>query len=341
MLTYNAEYKTVLSADASSYWLGAVLLQKQPNNQWRPVAYHSRALNETEQRYAQIENEALATTWACERFSDYLIGKSFKIQTDHKPLVPLLGSKDIDSLPPCIQRFRMRLMAFSYTIEHVPGKNMSTADTLSREPLKEPDQQLQDDVYLFVNQVLETIPVSETRRDEIRSHQEEDNICCEVIKFCKKGWPDKPNLKGPVKLYQPFAADLTVIDGPLMKGSQVVVPAALRMEMLERFCMGHQGITKCRARACQTVWWPGMSGQIEEFVHNCAQCSKLRQNPPEPMVASNLPMYPWQKVATDLFQLNNQDYLLVVDYYSRYIEVEKLNSTTSCTSHHQSPEVHI
>ena len=64
-------------------------------------------------------------------------------------------------------------------------------------------------------------------------------------------------------------------------------------------------------------------------MHNCAQCSKLRQNPPEPMVASNLPMYPWQKVATDLFQLKNQDYLLVVDYYSRYIEVAKLNSTTS------------
>ena len=220
------------------------------------MAYHSRALNETEQRYAQIEKEALATTWAWERFRDYLIGKSFKIQTDHKPLVPLLGSKDIDSLPPCIQRFRMRLMAFSYTIEHVPGKNMSTADTLSRATLEESnqaDQQLQDDVYLFVNQVLETIPVSETRRDEIRSHQEEDDICCELIKFCKKGWPDKPNLNGPVKLYQPFATDLTVIDG-LMKGSQVVVPAALRMEMLERIRMGHQGITKCRARDSLVAW---------------------------------------------------------------------------------------
>ena len=97
---YEANRETIVSADASSFGLGAILLQKQSDMNWRPVAYHSRALTEVEQRYAQIEKEALAVTWACERFRDYLLGKQFQIQTDHKPLVPLLGSKDIDSLPP-------------------------------------------------------------------------------------------------------------------------------------------------------------------------------------------------------------------------------------------------
>eukprot|EP00731_Ephydatia_muelleri_P002671 Em0001g2671a len=88
---YNPESKTKLSADASSYGLGAVLLQEH-DHEWKPVVYASRSLTETESRYAQIEKEALSITWGCEKFSDYILGKNILIETDHKPLVPLLSS---------------------------------------------------------------------------------------------------------------------------------------------------------------------------------------------------------------------------------------------------------
>ena len=71
-----------VSADASSYRLGAILKQKQANGEIR--AYTSRSMTPTEQRYAQIEKEALALTWACERFANYLIGLHFHIEIDHK-----------------------------------------------------------------------------------------------------------------------------------------------------------------------------------------------------------------------------------------------------------------
>ncbi|KAJ7988619.1 hypothetical protein DPEC_G00311090 [Dallia pectoralis] len=64
----------------------------------------------TEQRYAQVE-EALAATWACERFGCFILGRPFELETDHKPLVSLLGGKALDDLPPRIQRFKMRLMS--------------------------------------------------------------------------------------------------------------------------------------------------------------------------------------------------------------------------------------
>ena len=117
---YNPQAETKISADASSHGLGAVLLQLEES--WRPVAYASRALINTESRYAQIEKEALAITWGCERFSSYILGKHITLETDHKPLVPLLSYKLLDNLPPRVLRFRLRLMKFDYNIHHVPGK---------------------------------------------------------------------------------------------------------------------------------------------------------------------------------------------------------------------------
>ena len=96
---YDPSFEIIVSADASSYGLGAVLLQRQPEGELKPVAYISRSMTPTEQRYAQIEKEVLALTWACERFSDYLIGLDFHIQTDHKPLVPLFSLKALEQLP--------------------------------------------------------------------------------------------------------------------------------------------------------------------------------------------------------------------------------------------------
>ena len=104
------------------------MVQKHLEGTWKPVAFISRALSSNEQKYAQIEKEALATTWACERLADYLIGKTFHIKTGHKPLVPLLGTKNLDEMSPRIQRLLMRLLRFDFAISHVPGKELTTAD---------------------------------------------------------------------------------------------------------------------------------------------------------------------------------------------------------------------
>ena len=96
---YNPSNPTTVSVDASSFGLGAVLQQQQPNGNLCLIAFISIPLTDTEKRYSQIEKEALAVTWACERFQDYLIGLTFQIETDHKPLVPLLSAKNLDELP--------------------------------------------------------------------------------------------------------------------------------------------------------------------------------------------------------------------------------------------------
>lgn len=86
----------------------------------------------TKQRYAQIEKEALALTLACKRLNKYLMGSNFKLEMDHKPLVPLTFTKNFEDLPLTVQRFCLRMMRFDYKIQNLPGKELNTADLLPR-----------------------------------------------------------------------------------------------------------------------------------------------------------------------------------------------------------------
>ena len=114
-----------------------------------------------------------------------------------------------------------------------------------------------------------------------------------------------------------------------MCGSRVVIPPTLRQDMLERLHEGHQGITKCRLRAKQSMWWPGLSKQLEALVSNCPVCCRLHIQHAEPLMPSKFPDLPWQKVASDLFVWNGVQYLLVIDYFSRYVEIDKLSGESS------------
>ena len=83
--------------------LGVVLLQKQKEGNLKPVFYASRSMTDTERRYAQVEREALAVTWACEKFADYITGLTdLTLETVHKPLLALLKTKSLEDLPPRI-----------------------------------------------------------------------------------------------------------------------------------------------------------------------------------------------------------------------------------------------
>ena len=184
----------------------------QKNGELQPIAFISQSLTDTEKRYAQIEKEALALTWASERFQDCLIGLHYTIETDHKPLVPLLSTKNLEELPIRVQCFRLRLMRFTYTIVHVPGKNLCTADALSRSPVNPAscsDSKFQHEVDAYVNLLIHNLPATDKRLLDIQSQQDEDPVCQRLKKYCQEGWPDKSTLKGPYKPYVTVASEHT------------------------------------------------------------------------------------------------------------------------------------
>ncbi|KAJ8043151.1 hypothetical protein HOLleu_10115 [Holothuria leucospilota] len=92
--------------------------------------------------------------------------------------------------------------------------------------------------------------------------------------------------------------------------------------MLKRIHEGHQGINRCKSRARQCLFWPGLSGQIENMVARCSSCQTFRvKNQHEPMIPHGILDRPWVNIATALFLFQGKNYLLTVDYYSKYFEI--------------------
>ena len=321
---YDPQKEVKVSADACSYGLGAVLLQ-ETNQGWQPVAYACRSMSLTERRYAQIEKEALAITWVCEKFTMYILGKRFSIDTDHKPL----SSKLLDRLPPRVLRFRLCLARYDYSIQHVPGKLLYTADTLSRAPSSGVgDQNMEEIVELAMEASVAHLPASPNKLQEYQEAQNVDPLCSIAIKYCREGWP-KNRPDEALAPYWEARGSLTLQGDLLLLGNRIVVPASMQQTTLTKIHQGHQGIERCRQRARISVWWPGLSTQIEKFIKACPQCAKENTPRREPLMPTSLPDYPWQKIATDLFTLDGKNYILVSDYFSRYLEVMKLTCTTS------------
>ncbi|KAE8738295.1 hypothetical protein FOCC_FOCC016229 [Frankliniella occidentalis] len=208
-----------LSADSFGYGLGAVLEQQQKSGEWKPVHFASRVLSDVETRYAHIKKEVLAATWACEKLGAHLIGlPKFELCTDHKPLVSILGEKSVSELSTRLQRFRMRptpfryqLTPFRYVINHIPGKCMHAADTLSRMPTG--SNAGAPDVILEVRleeAAIAEIPASPAMWTSIREAQERDPTCKLLRDTILKGWPEEPH-QLPIEL-KPFHQDRGILN---------------------------------------------------------------------------------------------------------------------------------
>jgi hypothetical protein len=128
LLQYDITKPVTIQCDASQTDLGAALLQDG-----HPIAYSSRALTTTERNYAQIEKELLAIVYACEKFDQYIFGKSdVVVESDHNPLETIFR-KPIHSAPKRLQRMRLRLQSYDIRVEYKKGTMMYLADIPSVE----------------------------------------------------------------------------------------------------------------------------------------------------------------------------------------------------------------
>jgi transposase InsO family protein len=331
LCAFDLKRKHRVSADASKAAVGAVLLQQSDSGDWQPVEYASRKMTEAECRYAMIEKESLAITWACEKFDYYLVGRTFEIETDHRPLVTLLGEKDFSKLPLRVQKFKLRLMRYNYSIFHTPGHKMYLADSLSRpfgteaSPTK---RERSDSVVNYVRSNL--LSTSEIREVELLESLNDDTLSKITTGYLRNGWPPtSPEGAGELASLYHNRDKLTLCSDFIMYGVRFYIPKPLRPIYLERVHEGHQGINKCYSRAQQLFWWPSITKDITDYISKCNVCIKNSRVKHQPWTEGELPDSPWREVGADVFEFDGKLYLILVDYYSKWIECVAMNFQTT------------
>lgn len=294
---YDVNKSVTLQADASSYALGAAIMQAD-----QPVAYASRSLTKAELNYPQIEKEALAIRFACKRFHEYVYGKQLTVETDHKPLESIF-KKPIPNAPPRLQRILLDIAPYSPTVIYKKGETMYIADTLSRDI--DNDKPSTEDEF----EVLALISIADKAIVRLQQATDPDDSLQLMRYYVQVGWPDEQlRVKEQARQYWNFRDELSEYDGILLKGHKVIIPASEKLNILAQLHAGHQGIQRTIAIARNHVFWLNMAKDITEFIGRCSACeSTQRSNTKEPLISKEIPNYPFEIVATDLFTFNSYD----------------------------------
>ena len=201
-----------VQCDSSQSGLGAALIQNG-----HPIAYASRALMETESRYAQIEKEMLAIVYSVEKFNDYTFGRKTIVNSDHKPLESIL-KKPLHRAPKRLQGMMIRLQKYDLEVRYEKGSNMFLADTLSRAYLP---SSMQDEAEFETINMFKYLPISEQRLQQIQ-HETEMAESLQVLKaVIQEGWPqEKSALPVVISPYFNMRDKMSVQDGLIFKGER-------------------------------------------------------------------------------------------------------------------------
>lgn len=133
-----------------------------------------------------------------------------------------------------------------------------------------------------------------------------------------------------IREYWSYRDELSVHNGGLFKGSRVVIAKLLRPEVKSRIHSSHLGVEACLRKARDAVFWPGMNAEVSDLIKQCSICNEFEvKNQKLPMQSHELPDRPWSRVAADQFKLHGKEYVVLVEHYSDFLEVQKLEENTS------------
>ena len=351
---------TMLQTDASRLnGIGYALLQEH-DGVWRLVQCGSRFLADVETRYSTIELEMLAVVWAMNKCKYYLLGlPQFMHITDHKPLIPVLNSYTLDFIEnPRLQRLREKISRFVFKSSWRKGKELCIPDALSRAPVdtpKEEDTSLGNETSVCMrnavvcsiatlhnvsattvyNVVTTNTSTSDLILEELRRATTIDKTYKQLIEQVIKGFPQsREALPEDLLPFWKVRDQLSVDENLVLYGARILIPQALRRQVLTRLHDSHRGIEATKRRARQTVWWPSINNDIANVIRACQPCQVLlpsQQKEPY-LLNTDAPTRPFESVSADFFSVAGKSYLVYADRYSGWPAVGLCGKDTTTSN---------
>lgn len=251
-----------------------------------------------------------------------MLGIEFELETDHKPLEAIFTTTS----KPCakIERWVLRLQSFKFKVIYRKGSS-NIADPFSRLCVLNEEKSFDNDCEAYILAIQESAAIDVSEIDRHSENDEELKVIRENIRT--GNWSSNKK-----KQYERFKDELCVSDNLVLRGTKLIIPKNLRQRILELAHEGHPGESVMKRRLRERVWWCGIDDEAKKLVQHCEGCRLVSlPSKPEEMQRRKLPMGPWIDIAIDFMgPLPSGEYILVVvDYFSRYLEVEILKKITA------------
>lgn len=326
---YDPKLPIIVACDAGPKGVGAILSNIDKDGIERPCYMVSSTLSKAEENYSQLHREALAVVFAIKRFHKFLYGYRFVVYTDHKPLEVLLGDKKALSVVASVRLHRWILFLSNYQFEIVyrPAAKQKNVDALSRLPLDEPTgvEELTFSFNFF--NYSNSIPLS---LKVIANETKDDRLLPRISEFVRFGWPEKAKKDVELCPFYRLRYSLELNDGCLYYANRIVIPEKLKEDCLKLLHKEHVGMTRMKMLARSYMWWCNIDKDIEYWCRNCENCKLKNRTTKEcPNFTWPATSFPFERIHIDLFMFNNMNFLIVVDDFSKWIEVFVLQKTTA------------
>ena len=365
--TFDKDRLTCLAPDWSKEGMGFLLLQKHCqctvekapvccSEGWHLIYAGSRFCTDAERRYAPIEGEAAAIAWALEKCRMFVMGSpNIVVVTDHEPLKGLFSDRDLSKIQnPRLFRLKEKTLRYRFTIQHCPGKWHRGPDAVSRHPVAMvqalldifPAKPSQSDITESnnISDITESTALMATftgnsnvamiSPDIIRAAGHSDPQYEKLIETIRQGFPKTRNLTAPeVREYWEVRHRLSTDNGLVLLDRRIVIPKTQRKKILHCLHSAHQGVVGMKARANESVYWPGMDASIRSIRANCMTCSTIAPSQPrETIILTRSPDWPFQQIVMDIFYVGDRTYLACADRLTGWLILYRLESGHTTTT---------
>ena len=265
-----------------------------------------------------------------EQLHHYLFGRSFTVHTDHSPLVQIFAKQL--NVSPRLQCMLLRLSQYQFDVKYVSQKHVPLADCLSR--LCSNNSEEDPSLDIQIAELYNGCDPMNVDWNTIREQTMRDVKLVKVPMAVQNGWPEScKSLDADWKSYWPHRHAISIIDGVIVLGNRIIIPAKLRSIVLREMLDAHLGIVKTKLHTRQFVFWPGINADIEQLCKQCERCRKNQLDPPfSPNTSATVEAhYPGEVYGTDVVDIQGKHHLVVINYYSTCIFEHPFPSLTSAS----------